>query len=219
MSFISSYKFGRKLRKLSVSGVAINPINRTEDSDQPGLALHTRPEVQNARLRLYVHHMLQGWPKWEGSVVQPKEKHQQPVESNKKTYWTLPSQIGYNIHSELKKQEISELASMGVKCVRIGAVGVGEKNYFELSGFRTEPKRQLEKLAKTVSMLQNLSIDVVITLKRSLASPEVWRMIAEKFVAFENVVGYDLLNEPFTTHEESLHLVDLLESTTVDPGK
>lgn len=223
MSFILSHKFNRKLRKLSVSGLATNPINRTEDSDQPGLALHTRPEVQDARLRLYVYHMLQGWPKWElssiNNICMLSEEKQLLIKDRKKTFWDLPTQIGFNIHSELEQPEISHLVSMGVKCVRIGAVGVGEKNYFELSGFRTEPQQQLEKLAKTVALLRNVSIDVIITLERSLASPQIWRMIAEKFVTFENVVGYDLLNEPFTKHEENLHWADLEKSAMVDTGK
>lgn len=222
LSFVLSHKFDRTLRKLSVSGLAINPINRTEDSDQPGLALHTRPEVQDARIRLYIHHMLQGWPKWEtttpNNVLVLSEEKRLLIKNRKETFWDLSPQIGFNIHSELDQEEISHLASIGVRCVRIGAVGIGEKKYFDLSGFRTEPRQQLERLEKTVTFLQNASIDVVITLERTLAIPKVWRMIAEKFATFENVVGYDLLNEPFTHHEENLHWADM-EPDMVDNGE
>lgn len=221
MSFILNNTFNRKLRKLSVAGLAINPINRTKDSDQPGLALHTRPEVQDARLRLYVHHMLQGWPKWElpttkGIMMLPQDK-QTLIRNKKETFWNRQSQIGFNVYSMLDDDDISDLIKMGVKCVRIGAVGVGETNFFELSGFLTKPQEQLERLRKTVKRLGNAGIDVVITLKRTLASPEIWKLIAEEFSTFENVIGYDLLNEPFTKSEEDLHWVDL-ESNKVDAG-
>ncbi|KAG4074967.1 hypothetical protein HA402_014546 [Bradysia odoriphaga] len=217
MSFVLSHRFRRTLRKLSVSGLEINPIGRTEDSDEPGLALHTRPEVQDARLRLYVHHMLQGWPKWEtvSTVTNIDQKKLICVKNEKETFWNRPAGIGYNIHSEINETEISDLVRMGVKCVRIGAVGVREKTHFELSGFLTEPVQQLQRLTNTITHLQKASIDVVITLHRTLATPVIWRMIAEKFVAFENVVGYDLVNEPFTEHERNLHWADL-QSSTID---
>ena len=64
MSFILNHMFGRKLRKLSTNGFGSELMTRTPDSDQLGLALHTRHEVQEARIRLYIHHMIHGWPKW-----------------------------------------------------------------------------------------------------------------------------------------------------------
>lgn len=222
MSYILNHKFDRNLRKLSVAGLAINPIHRTDDSEKPGLALHTRPEVQDARLRLYVHHMLNGWPQWdesEGEAMPVWIKEELvPIKNQKQAFWDRPAQIGYNINSELDVDGVSDLVRMKVKCVRIGAVGIGERKYFELSGFRSEPVQQLESLAKTVTILRNASIDVIITLQRSLATPDTWRMIARKFLTFENVVGYDLINEPFTNHETDLHWSEL-ESSTGDPGK
>ncbi|ODN01496.1 GDP-perosamine synthase [Orchesella cincta] len=212
MSYILNDKFGRKLRKLSVNGLPTNPIVRTDDSDKPGLALHTRPEVQDARIRLYVHHMLQGWPKWSSTMDQnlcKSPEEMEVVKQKKQDFWNVPPQIGFNISSTIDKTGIEELVKVGTKCVRIGAVGVGESTIFELSGFLTEPETQLEGLSRTVEELGKIGINVVITLERRLVSPEIWKLIAKKFATYDNVMGYDLINEPFTEHEQDLHWVEV----------
>ncbi|CAL8113046.1 unnamed protein product [Orchesella dallaii] len=211
MSFILNYKFGRQLRKLSVKGLPTNPILRTDDSDKPGLALHTRPEVQDARIRLYVHHMLQGWPNWTPECANMSEspKEYELIKQKKQDFWNLPPQIGFNVSSTIDKEGIKDLIKLGTKCVRIGAVGVGEHTIFELSGFLTEPETELEKLSRAVEELGNVGINVIITLERRLVSPQTWQLIARKFATYGNVVGYDLINEPFTEHENDLHWMEV----------
>lgn len=71
---------------------------------------------------------------------------------------------------------ISDLVNMGVKCVRIGAVGIGENKYFELSGFLTEPLKLLDLLEQAIELLENSGINVIITLKRTLASAEICKL-------------------------------------------
>ena len=64
MSYVLSHRFHRNLRKLQVKQ-ELNVFKRSFDSDQVGLALHTQTKVKDARNRLYIHHMLNGWPKFE----------------------------------------------------------------------------------------------------------------------------------------------------------
>lgn len=218
MSFILNHKFNRKLRKLSVKGLSVNPIVRTEDSDQPGLALHTRAEVQDARLRLYVHHMLQGWPNWQGKGVKELQISSEVLREKKVAFWDAPPQIGFNISSTLDMEGIAALKRTGAKCVRIGAVGVGGVMFFELSRFLTSPQEELARLEKVVGNLEEAGIDMIVTLERRIASPETWKLIAGKLKFFGNVVGYDLINEPFTGHENDLHWKDI-ETDMDDCGR
>lgn len=59
MSYVLAAKFGRNLRKLKLLD---DVIHRTKDSDQIGVAMFTRKDVANVKTRMYLHHMVNGWP-------------------------------------------------------------------------------------------------------------------------------------------------------------
>lgn len=60
MSFALSHYFKRNLRKLSVASMNEGAVvTRTEDSDDPKIAMYKRRDVWDARIRMYIHHMLQ----------------------------------------------------------------------------------------------------------------------------------------------------------------
>jgi len=67
MSFALSHYFNRNLRKLQCHNN--KHFERTATSDVGGLALYTRSEVQDAKIRMYIHHMLNGWPAWESEQI------------------------------------------------------------------------------------------------------------------------------------------------------
>jgi hypothetical protein len=214
MSFVLSHSFGRKLRKLSLAGTAEDVLRRTEDSDEVGLALHTRPEVQDARLRLYLHHMLRKWPSW------PKEEEKKSIDveavrREKKEFWDR-REVGFNVSSKLDLAGIESLVRAGVTAVRVGAVGIREASDYDLCGFLTDPEAQLRRLAEFVKRLGDRNIRVVITLDRRLANEDAWRLIAAEFSASANVVGYDLINEPFTEAETGMHWTDVAESPDIE---
>jgi hypothetical protein len=210
MSFVLNHKFGRNLRKLSTKNLGFNLLERTQDSDQIGLALYTRPEVKEAKIQLYIHHMLEGWPHWEKESVLNEVFDEQKISETKKGFWNKVF-LGFNISSNINETDVEDLAKAGVKCVRIGAVGLGDKIDYEFKGFLLEPEIELKKLDKTCSLLKSHDIKVVLTLSRELASPQIWRLVAQYFNSVDNVIGYDLINEPFTAIEESMHWTELVE--------
>ncbi|XP_055329290.1 uncharacterized protein LOC129581980 [Paramacrobiotus metropolitanus] len=223
MSFVLSHKFGRRIRKLCAEA-GNNPVERAEDSDTVGLALHTRPEVKDARIRLYIHHMLQGWPTWNeaenlsptlGSLTAVPAQPTEKMRNTKHKFWMKPF-VGYNASSRLSAKDIDDLSIAGVECIRIGAVGVKEETDYDLCGFLTEPYKQLTALVKTIQALKDRKIQVVITLERRLANAATWKLIAEYCGCLENVVGYDLINEPFTATDDESHAADISDVT--DPG-
>ncbi|CAG2172943.1 unnamed protein product, partial [Oppiella nova] len=212
MSYVLNHKFNRKLRKLSTkasdSSDAI--VSRTEDSDEIGLALYTRPEVEQNKIKLYIHHMLQGWPVWDSDQendIKLDEKSEEMMAKSKREFWDKLF-VGFNISSEISEESVRDLVEMGVKCVRIGAVGLGDKVDYELKGFVANRDLQMRQLKTTISLLKSNGIRVVLTLCRQLSSPEIWEFIAKNLYSEENVVGYDLINEPFTALEEQYEFVD-----------
>lgn len=154
MSFLLNHQFGRNLRKLCTASANGSVMRRTEDSDTKGLALHTRPEVMDARIRLYIHHMLRGWPVWpKMATIQDMEaKMVQDLKDKKRAPWLKPF-VGFNISSKLTSTDADDLVAMGVKNVRIGAVGVKKTRDYEFCGFNTRPQKQLEELLGTIDML------------------------------------------------------------------
>jgi hypothetical protein len=154
--------------------------------------------------------MLQGWPHWEKEYVLNEAFDEQKISETKKGFWNKVF-LGFNISSNINETDVEDLAKAGVKCVRIGAVGLGDKIDYEFKGFLLEPEIELKKLDKTCSLLKSHDIKVVLTLSRELASPQIWRLVAQYFNSVDNVIGYDLINEPFTAIEESMHWTELVE--------
>ncbi|CAG2113775.1 unnamed protein product, partial [Medioppia subpectinata] len=211
MSYVLNHKFNRKLRKLTTSGVPEDYIiKRTEDSDEIGLALYTRPEVIQTKVRVYIHHMLQGWPHWESNNennIKLDEKAIKVLTENKKQFWDQLF-VGFNISSEISAESVEVLAEMGVKCVRIGAVGLGDKVDYEFKAFLNDRDEEMKRLKQTISLLKSKDIRVVFTLKNGLSSPEIWEFIAKNLYSEKYVVGYDLINEPFTPFESQYEFED-----------
>jgi len=208
MSFVLSNYFKRNLRKLKCSEL---DLVRTEDSEQPGLALYTRPEVRDAKIRMYIHHMMHGWPSWKCEQKSEATKidnnlmadaREAKLNAWKKTF------IGFNVQSNITEEDAVSLRNLGIHTVRIGAVGSKEITY-EMSEFLVNPVGQLETLMNTISLLAKLGINVVLTLKRKLVSPEIWKLIVQKCRSFPNVIGYDVMNEPFLLEDKDLHFSEV----------
>ena len=201
MSFVLSHYFKRNLRKLQCHNN--EHFERTAESDQVGLALYTRPEVQDAKIRMYIHHMLNGWPSWTSErVVELINDAQFELMATKMKWWNGSAFIGYNISSDVTRKDVADLVAFGARVVRIGAVGSKEDSDFEFSGFLDNPITQLEDLRATVSLLAEFDIGVVITLHHRVVSSEVWTLIASEFCRQPNVIGYDLINEPYVAADQ-----------------
>ena len=218
MSFVLSHYFSRNLRKLQCGEQ--EHFQRTEDSDQLGLALYTRPEVQDAKIRMYIHHMVNGWPTWPTEqVAETTSEDDTGLMMEKSKWWNGPAFIGYNVSSDITRDDVVDLVKLGARVVRIGAVGCREDTDFEFSGFLDNPTAQKAELRATVSMLAEFDIGVVITLHRRVVSAELWTLIATEFRRHQNVIGYDLINEPHVATDVDCHFSDVSntpESTLVE---
>lgn len=202
ISYVLNHIFHRNIRKLATPKEGSDHVlTRTADSDQPGLALHTQTKVRDARLRLYIHHMLQGWPQF------PKEVHRHigmETKLAKETAWQQ-THVGYNICSEVTTEDLQTLVSLGVKRVRIGTVGSQAYEKFDLHYLAYQNSDSRRRLEETVDKLGTFGIQVVLTLHRQLADPLAWKFIAQTCANKPNVIGYDLINEPFTSADEAEH--------------
>ena len=209
MSFVLSHYFKRNLRKLQCCND--EHFKRTADSDEPGLALYTRPEVEDARIRMYIHHMLNGWPAWPHEQITTSTTESAPaLKSAKMKWWNGGAFLGYNVASEVTREDISDLLKLGAKVVRIGAVGCQEDYDFEFSGFLENPTAQLEELHDTILMLAEFDIGVILALHRHVVSVELWQLIATEFCRHANVIGYDLVNEPYIASDIDCHYKDVI---------
>jgi len=208
MSFVLSHYFNRKLRKLQCN---VNEhFERTVESDEVGLALYTRPEVNDAKIRMYIHHMLNGWPTWTEQVPESTTgSDTELLADRKKEWWNGKAFIGYNVESVVTREDVADLRKLGAKVVRIGVVGCQEDQDFELSGFLDDPSMQLRELRETILLFAEFDIGVILTLHRRVVSAELWTLIATEFRHQANVVGYDLLNEPYVPSDVNCHYIDV----------
>uniref|UniRef100_A0A914UQB0 Glycoside hydrolase family 5 domain-containing protein n=1 Tax=Plectus sambesii TaxID=2011161 RepID=A0A914UQB0_9BILA len=201
MSYVLSAQFERRLRKLKI---AENVLERMSDSDEIGLALHTRPEVSNARTRVYIEHMCHGWPQFD----RPQPYYDAALAAHKKRAWDK-YRLGMNVNSEITDSDIVVLKELGVGFVRVGAVGVGRDQSFEFSELNADYKQQMVQTSSLIERLARNGIDVVIVLDRRLATAENWRRLADCCAKFKNVIGYDLINEPFTDQNNDQHWYEM----------
>lgn len=171
MSYVLNGIFKRNLRKLKVTGED-KIFQRAQDSDTVGLALHTRPEVKDARNRFYIYPMLNGWPAL---------SNQQIIEfSGFKRSQLEKKIIGFNINSKIIDSDIEYLEKIGINCVRVGDVGLGDEINYKFSGLNTDKFKTLCDLEYLVKKLLDKSINLVITLDNRLATVENWVSITEK---------------------------------------
>ena len=114
----------------------------------------------------------------------------------KETWRTDNAFIGFNIHSEISDDEIRLLKSVGVTHVRVGSNGPRRLTDFYpfLVG---PPARAQGDLDSLLTRLELKGTDVVIALHRQLALDTIWEHIAKVCANRANVIGYDLINEPF----------------------
>jgi hypothetical protein len=228
MSYILSSRFGVPLVKLSLDGNE-NIISRSWDSDDVKIALHKNPAVLAARYRLYVHHMLAGWPSWDmlawsnydQSLIPyqlPEPLEQNALRESKHQVWSEGQTpwFGFNTQRDLSKEDVQALASYPTKLIRIGAVGVGAE--VSSGGFDSSLSRnndQFDTFCATLDLLDSYGVNVIVTVVSSVSSPSLWRKIAILCSQRKNVVGYDLINEPHTEVDDR---GDEEEKKLNDPG-
>ena len=100
----------------------------------------------------------------------------------KQKWWSGKAFVGYNVASDLQREDVADLVKLGARVVRIGAVGSRQEKDFEFSGFlEDDPTAELSELRETVSMLAEFGIGVIITLHQWVVSAELWTLIGLSF--------------------------------------
>lgn len=204
LSFVASKYFGRKIRKLYLEN-SPNVILYTNDSEKEQLALYTREEVKHAKVKLYIHHMLNKWPEWNvGENLLLNEKsccdEVERVKVLKLEFWKSPC-FGVNISAYISDEDIAHLRNIKVSAIRIGAADDSDEN-FALKDLLEDTENAIYKIN---DLIKKINLKTIISLNPKIASPEIWKCIAEEFKKNELVVGYDLINEPFLESDDRIH--------------
>lgn len=210
LSFVLNHYFGYQLCKITIPYMYTKGVT----SDDPSVALYLNPKVRQARMKLYVYHMLKGWPRFD--IPKPL-----PILHMVKTnIWQSPF-VGFNIPMDLRVSDMRDLKQMNVRVVRLGAICTtlehdnNENNISDLAFLlpqcmgRILPEA-LQRLVSYIDLLAKHDIHVILTLHRHLASPQVWRQVAAVLSKIKTVIGYDLINEPYIMLDRQLSVEDLL---------
>jgi glycosyltransferase involved in cell wall biosynthesis len=222
---------------------AVDVLSFTECADDPQVALYHNPRVIEQRTNFYIHHMRLGWP---FGVRPSANGGHAPAEGgkwpgNKIECWDVGFG-GINMFSEATEADFASAREAGISVVRFGAVGDAQDFRYLVDaegehGVLSE--HTINRIATSIQLAADHGIRVIIALGhapgrifsqeaeqydfRIWCSPEygdrfaaLWGMLARTLRHFENVVGYDLLNEPFTPDDVAQGYFDEMPSTYVD---
>lgn len=196
---------------------------KTSSADDASVALYLNPKVKNARIQLYIYHMLRGWPKFPSIDLALVRRELTSLSSALRTIKTSAWQhpfVGFNIPMELQVKDMQALQQFGVKVVRLGAVcsaldDSSDENIISDLIFLLPQcmgkigHASLQRLVSYIDLLGKHDINVILTLHRNIASPNVWQQIAAVLTSVPNIIGYDLINEPYTLSEQKMCKEDL----------
>src|ERR1041384_1125273 len=218
---------------------ATEALSFTKCADDPLIALYHNPKVIEQRINFYIHHMREGWP----FAVQPRiETGEAAPESNlviEKTACWSAGFGGINMFSEAADVDFEMAHRAGVRVIRFGAVGDARDLRYLVDEHGENEVLSPENVNRLTAGIQRAAdhgIKVIISLGHvpgrifSLESEQydfrlwcsaeyrnrfvvLWSGLAKYLRHFENVVGYDLLNEPFTPEDVAQGYFDEMPAT------
>jgi hypothetical protein len=236
LSFVFSYFLRVPIWKIKADDI----LTFTECADDPQIALYHNPKVTEQRINFYIYHMRKGWP---FPVQQPKLEGRREVrsvsgENGKADRWARGFG-GVNMFSEAAEADFERAAEAGVTVVRFGAVGDAKdfRYLIDESGLESViTDESLTRLATAIRRAGDFGMSVIITLDhvpgrifaieaddydfRLWCSPacadsfvKMWGELSRYLRCFDNVIGYDLINEPFTPDDISPGYFDDMSGT------
>jgi len=212
----------------------------TECADDPEIALYHNPKVTEQRINFYIYHMRKGWPfpvQAQRLEDQP-EVRRASNETGKTDYW-VRGFGGVNMFSDAAEADFERAAEAGVTVVRFGAVGDAQDFRYLVDEGGVESvitEQSLTRLAAGIRRAGDFGMKVIITLGhvpgrifslqadnydfRLWCSPAcsdsfvtMWGELSKYLRCFDNVIGYDLINEPFTPDDISPGYFDEMSET------
>jgi glycosyltransferase involved in cell wall biosynthesis len=212
----------------------------TECADDPEIALYHNPKVTEQRINFYIYHMRKGWPfpvQAQRLEDQP-EVRRASNETGKTDYW-VRGFGGANMFSDAAEADFERAAEAGVTVVRFGAVGDAQDFRYLVDEGGVESvitEQSLTRLAAGIRRAGDFGMKVIITLGHvpgrifSLQADNydfrlwcssacsdsfvtMWGELSKYLRCFDNVIGYDLINEPFTPDDISPGYFDKMSET------
>jgi glycosyltransferase involved in cell wall biosynthesis len=238
LSFVFSHVLKVPVWKIKATDV----LSFTACADDPRIALYHNPKVMEQRTNFYVHHMRLGWPF--GVLPRESagdENPAAPASAGNKTACWAAGFGGINMFSEANEADFASARAAGVTVVRFGAVGDAQDFRYLVDAEGAHGLVHEDTINRLVAGIQRAAdygIRVIIALGhvpgrifaqepdqydfRIWCAPEygdrfaaLWGALARNLRHFENVVGYDLLNEPFTPDDTAQGYFDEMPSTYV----
>jgi endoglucanase len=149
--------------------------------------------------------------------------------SSKKDSWETVHR-GANAFSELSSQDLKEAKAAGINVIRIGSVGQHQDlKYLVENDSWNFSKQNMARLEDCIKRAKDAGMKVVLTLSEVPGRRwefekhdyrifenieyhkkfiEGWKTIAELLAKYDNVIGYDLLNEPLFAEEVKAELIN-----------
>jgi glycosyltransferase involved in cell wall biosynthesis len=236
LSFVLSHILKVPIWKIK----ATEALTFTDCADDPQIALYHNPKVIEQRINFYVHHMRLGWPfpVQPGGIAGSGEIAEGTRGAGKSACWASGFG-GINMFSEADETDFASAREAGISVVRFGAAGDAQDFRYlmdEEGEHSVVCERTINRLAAGIQRAADHGIKVIIALGhvpgrifaleseqydfRLWCSAEysdrfvaLWGALAQNFRHFENVVGYDLLNEPFTPDDVAQGYFDEMPQT------
>jgi glycosyltransferase involved in cell wall biosynthesis len=222
-----SYVFSHHLKVPIWKIKADSAVAFTSCADDPQIALYHNARVAEQRINFYIEHMRQGWPFGLDSPVDASHRSAEADEEKSKLgYWSAGFG-GVNMYSEAPRSDFEAASRLGVKVIRLGAVGGAQDFRYLVDNTGTEAllsEANLGRLAQSLGRARHCGLQVIITLchvpgrlfglgadqddLRLVSTAEfrqkfitMWGMLARFLRRFDHVIGYDLINEPATSDD------------------
>jgi glycosyltransferase involved in cell wall biosynthesis len=231
LSFVLSHELNIPIWKICASAV----LSFTPCADDPDIALYHSALVREQRVRFYVYHMRAGWPPGQDAAANVSTRSS-TVRSLDDDPWDVGF-AGVNMYSEAPEDDFRAAADYGIRVIRLGAVcGAGDLRYLvdPVGEQLTDTVDVIRRLKRAIALAQHYGMKIILAPShlpgrlfttrgeqpdlRMWAEPAsrgrivlLWSELSRELRDVEQIIGYDLINEPFTPEDT---LVDFFDYTS-----
>jgi hypothetical protein len=233
LSFVLSHELKTPIWKVRADDV----LSFTPCADDQDVALYHSATVREQRVRFYVHHMRAGWP----PSAQTDGMGLPVLPTTIRNLNTDPWESGFagvNMFSESPEDDFRAAADYGVRVIRLGAV-CGARDLRYLVDDRGErpaaSATAVGRLKRSIDLARYHGMKVILSPSHVPGrlfttrgeAPDLrmwndatcrsriialWSELARELENVEDIIGYDLINEPFTPEDAARDFFDWAES-------
>jgi glycosyltransferase involved in cell wall biosynthesis len=222
LSYVFSHVLNIPIWKIK----ADEALTFTPCADDPQIALYHNPRVAEQRINFYIDHMREGWPFPNKIDAQAEPNRRSECQLQKFGYWASGFR-GVNMFSEAPRVDFESARRLGVTVVRLGAVGGAQDFRYLIDDTGTDAvltESTLKRLERSIQNAAEFDLKVIVTLchlpgrlfgigydqhdLRLWCLEEfrekfvtMWGILSQHLNQFDNVIGYDLINEPYSNDD------------------